>query len=293
MAVKLTNVTWTNEEVQILVEKYPKSKVMDISLLLPNHTKISVYAKARRLGLKHSNPHSWEHTPEFNRRLGALKLEYYRTHDAPFKGKTHTPETRELLKQATIQQFSHPEARAAVSEKMTQYYSDPEHIRALSERQIERFKNPLNREAMRKTSKERFNDPEFLEKYHHACQKKPNKLEQRIINIIKCEGLPFSYNGDFSQGVALNCKIPDFINTNGKKQVIEVFGNYWHQHKDGPEFNYLNEKSRIESYREIGFDCLVLCEHDIKKMTDNKIGEAIKSFYQEVCHYNRLIPTAP
>jgi hypothetical protein len=52
MAAKFTCIPWTNQEVQILREKYPVSKVVAILPLLPNHTKIAIRIKARRLGMK-------------------------------------------------------------------------------------------------------------------------------------------------------------------------------------------------------------------------------------------------
>ena len=118
----------------------------------------------------------------------------------------------------------------------------------------------------------------FIQRTHLAMHKRPTAPERIIIDICDSYFPVFKYNGDFSQGVCLNRMFPDFINTNGKKQVIEVFGNYWHQHKDGPEFNYINENTRIEKYKTVGFDCLVLWEHDIKKMGTDAIKEKIANF---------------
>ena len=289
MAAKFTSAQWTTEETKILREKYPVCKTVDISPLVPCHTKTAIRIKARRLGLRQLNPHTHQVSAAMRQRLSDFRKEYSQTHDAPFKGKRHTLATRDLLRQATIEQFSNPESRNYISEMMVKYYSDPVHRENVGKRQAKFFSDPANREAASKSSKERFNDPAFLVKYR-SFLKKPNKLEQRVLAVIDNLGLPFKYNGDYSQGIALNCKIPDFINTNGKKQVIEVFGDYWHRHPDGPKFNYLNENKQIASYKAVGFECLVLWEHDIRKMTDEEIGNRIKSFSQEV---EILLETCP
>jgi len=62
------------------------------------------------------------------------------------------------------------------------------------------------------------------------------------------------YNGDGSQGVVLGGKIPDFVNANGWKAVIEVFGAYWHPEEE--------EVERVGGYKQLGYNCLVIWEYD-------------------------------
>ena len=62
------------------------------------------------------------------------------------------------------------------------------------------------------------------------------------------------YNGSGVQGVVLGGKIPDFVNVNGKKSVIEVFGTYWHSEEEVEE--------KIKHYKQFGFDCKVVWEYD-------------------------------
>ena len=62
------------------------------------------------------------------------------------------------------------------------------------------------------------------------------------------------YNGSGDQGVVLGGKIPDFVNVNGKKSVIEVFGTYWHEEEEVEE--------KIKHYEQFGFDCKVIWEYD-------------------------------
>jgi len=82
---------------------------------------------------------------------------------------------------------------------------------------------------------------------------KPNQSEQFLIDLFKEHNLPFKYVGDGQ--VALGGKYPDFINTDGKKQLIEFFGIYWH-----PLFDIAK---RTEHFRQYGFSLLVIWEDEL------------------------------
>jgi len=94
----------------------------------------------------------------------------------------------------------------------------------------------------------------------------PNKVEQVIIDLISANNLPFRYSGNGD--VWLGNRNPDFINVNGKKQVIELFGTYWH-----PVFDVAN---RTEHYKQYGFDCLVIWEDELK--TPDKVIAKLKKY---------------
>lgn len=51
---------------------------------------------------------------------------------------------------------------------------------------------------------------------------------------------------------------PDFIRMDSKKQIIECFGTYWH--RDSQE----RDKLRINTYRQYGYETLVIWEHELK-----------------------------
>jgi len=97
------------------------------------------------------------------------------------------------------------------------------------------------------------------------CQT-PNKIESVLINLLSLNGLPFKYVGNGE--VWLGNRNPDFINTNGKKQVIELFGTYWH-----PIFDVAD---RIEHYKQYGFDCLTIWEDELSD--SDKVLTKIKRF---------------
>lgn len=50
-------------------------------------------------------------------------------------------------------------------------------------------------------------------------------------------------------------KCPDFLNINGKKQLIELFGTYWHKPED--------EEIRRVHFARYGYETIVIWDHEI------------------------------
>lgn len=61
-------------------------------------------------------------------------------------------------------------------------------------------------------------------------------------------------NGRFFVRTKLKTRVPDFVNTKQKK-IIEVYGDYWHRND--------NPQDQIDEYKAVGWDCVVLWEHEI------------------------------
>ena len=97
------------------------------------------------------------------------------------------------------------------------------------------------------------------------CQA-PNKAETALITLFGRSGLPFKYTGNGE--VWLGNRNPDFINANGKKQVIELLGIYWHPLFDGAD--------RIEHYKQYGFNCLAIWGDEIGNLS--KLTKKIRRF---------------
>jgi len=111
---------------------------------------------------------------------------------------------------------------------------------------------------------------ELRKKSLQACQKRPNKCEQYLITLLQKNNLPYKYvgNGEF----ILGGRNPDFLSINGKKKLIELFGDYWHSNKFNEK---LSAKDRIKFFKKFGFDALIIWEYELK---DFEILNKIKRF---------------
>lgn len=103
---------------------------------------------------------------------------------------------------------------------------------------------------------ERRKDPAFVSEMMKAMHMRPTKPERKLLALIEEHGFPFRYCGDGD--VILGGKNPDFINYDGMKQLIEVYGSYWHRNDDPSE--------RIRFFEGYGYDCLVLWDHELENL---------------------------
>jgi len=135
--------------------------------------------------------------------------------------------------------------------------------RGLSKQTDDRVKEMS--EKISKSMKEKFRDPDFCKRWGQSHRVMPNKLEQEVETILdKLFPGEYKYVGDFDTFIGGKC--PDFINVNGQKKIIEVFGNYWHKEGD--------EQERINHFTKYGFKTLVIWEEEFvsnKDLVVNKI----------------------
>jgi very-short-patch-repair endonuclease len=117
---------------------------------------------------------------------------------------------------------------------------------------------------------------ETIKKILLANKLKPNKLEVFLNSLLE-KHFPgeFIFNGDLSQGVLLGGLVPDFINVNGKKQVIELFGDYWHDEKQNIPWKS-TEFGRKAVFSQLGFECLVIWEHELE--SPDEVIKKIRGF---------------
>jgi len=131
---------------------------------------------------------------------------------------------------------------------------------------IERWKDPTYREEM-------------VKRLRKASFTRPTKPEQRIIDITQEYNLPYQYTGD---GLVILFGLnPDFMNSNGAKKIIEIFGVAFHD----PSITFRAEVPLIqqEEYRKaifasLGFDCLVLWDKEMERLSDEEIAQRIRRF---------------
>ncbi len=129
--------------------------------------------------------------------------------------------------------------------------------------------NPSKRPEVRKIISEKrkklLKNDEWTKYWIQSFHKSPNKPEQRLMEIIKKYELPYKFvgNGEF----ILGGKNPDFMNINGEKKLIEIYGTYWHRNH--------NPEDRIQLFKQYGFNTLIFWENELNDEREiiNKINK--------------------
>jgi G:T-mismatch repair DNA endonuclease (very short patch repair protein) len=151
------------------------------------------------------------------------------------------------------------------------------------------WENPEQREQLIEMQRNLWADPEYKDRQVKAMREgakaRPTKPEVSAINIL--DGLypnEWKYVGDGA--IIIEGRNPDIININGKKAIVEVFGDYWHGFKHTRECPLIHELDRIDTYTKYGYKTLILWEHELKDegSTVKKIKEfcAIIGLHNEV-----------
>lgn len=141
-------------------------------------------------------------------------------------------------------------------------------------------KHPLygthySKDRMKKYMEMRASD-KFIKRYIEGCHTKPNKDELKL-GLLLNDLYPnqFKYNGDYGLGVSFGGKIPDFWNVNGKKMVIELFGDYWHTKRINSR--KCDETKRTKNrYKKCGVSCLTIWSSELRNK--DKVSKKINEF---------------
>lgn len=97
---------------------------------------------------------------------------------------------------------------------------------------------------------------ELARKIFSASRRKPNRAESKLSRILQ-EFFPDEYALNVKAEImTLGGKIPDFVNVNGQKKVIELYGDYYHAGDD--------PQDRIDYFKQFGYWALVVWEHELK-----------------------------
>lgn len=127
------------------------------------------------------------------------------------------------------------------------------------------------------------NDPEFQKKRFKGLIKRPNKPEM-LLNRLLQEMYPgeYKYVGDGS--LIIERLSPDFVNVNGKKKIIELFGEQYH-HPDYAvrELKYrATEDGRKEIFGRFGYDTLIVWAKELYH-NEEELKNKIKEFHENSC----------
>ena len=133
---------------------------------------------------------------------------------------------------------------------------------ASSKANLGRTYSPETIKRMSEARRKLWKDPEYARSVFRAVNKRPNETELRLLDILdKHFPNEWKYVGDGrNEETWFGDRNPDFINANGKKQVIELFGTYWHDPVLFPDRP--SEEELIAHYKKFGYDCTVIWEYD-------------------------------
>lgn len=171
-----------------------------------------------------------------------------------FKGKPRSPEVRKKLSLANIGFKASKETKLKLSKIRSAKPNKP----WLGKKRSEEHK-----EIIRAKTKALWENQEYREKTLKAIFKsfrhKTSSYEQRLIDLFKKFNIKYKFCGSGNDIVIMGKKIPDFINTNGKKIVLEVYTK-GHLGNLKP-INY--EKIRKTHFAKYGYKVIYFNEDDL------------------------------
>lgn len=131
---------------------------------------------------------------------------------------------------------------------------------------------PETKAKMSKTRKGRAFSPEhrhnaMIANGAHRGLTHAEKEMETILAIL----FPGEYRFCGHGQVIIGNKIPDFININGQKKLIEVFGDYWHRGDD--------PTARIRLFRQYGFETLVVWERELLSEDKQPVLDSLFAFH--------------
>ena len=189
-------------------------------------------------------------------------------------------DAREKLSRAGIRRYSNPLARQEQSRIMKQVMSKPEIRKKLAKASKERCQSPDFRRRQSNIVMRLWQNPEFVATMMKARNVKPTKPEEQMEAILKKYFPEFEYNGDGRLGITLGGLTPDFVNVNGKKDLIEVFGDYYHSPEVLGDRWKGSELGKVMVYNSLGWRCLVIRQHELNELSEGEIVAKIKTFHR-------------
>lgn len=218
---------------------------------------------SKRMTYLHATPGTSHHDVDWGNTL--LK------HHADNKGKRMSVQACRRMSEKQKERYDRmtPEDWDAFRKRATEVANRPGMRERRSVAMKNKWKDPEYRQRNLERSRQAQMNPEYWVKYAKGLNLRPNRAEMKLQKIINrmCPG-EYQYNGDYKLGVTIDRLIPDFVNVNGKKKVIDLLGSHWHK----PE----EEAQRLERFRKCGFDGLIVWEKELRDVL--VLQQKIKTF---------------
>lgn len=187
----------------------------------------------------------------------------------PMFGRKHSEETRKKMRENRSPYLAgenHPRYGKPHTEEVRKRLSASHKGVPLSEKHRASI-GKASKRVWARISEEKKN--EWAANIRKGLQCVPNKPEAAILSILDS-----MYPGEWKfvgdGEVVLAGKCPDFINVNGQKKIIELFGDYWHRGQ--------NPEDRAAIFAPFGYETLVIWERELKDMDSviKKIHEFVE-----------------
>ena len=84
---------------------------------------------------------------------------------------------------------------------------------------------------------------------------KPNFKEIQLFNLVQSISSNYALNTK-GEVIVIGGKIPDIVNINGEKKLVELFGKQWHKPED--------DQKRINYFKQFGWNTLIVWENELR-----------------------------
>jgi hypothetical protein len=203
------------------------------------------------------------------------------------QSRPHTTATKKKMSKTRIGKKKSPEWRTKIAEAIRKKHLEEGYTERIAasntgKQRTEETKKKLSASLLgRKLTKEHkknigvgakknFQDPKYCRKLAKSCALKPNGAEWKLGLMLE-ELFPNEYKFVGDSQFWLGGKNPDFMNVNGQKKLIELYGDYWHAGDD--------PQDRVDFFKQYGFDTLVVWENELQ--SKRKLMQILLKFHKE------------
>jgi len=278
LALKGRKCPWIAKRGATGKHRSPETKDKIAQALIGRKHTLEELAKMSLAKQGRKNPFYGRHHSEESKQKNKQNHRSYVGENHPLWGKSPSEETRRKISESNKGKVISKEARDKISKALKGKYVGEKHPM---------FGKHYSEEVRKKDSeisRQHWADPEFkkriLKSQIRASNRKPTKPEKMLTEMLN-ELLPnqYQYVGAKHE-IVINACTPDFININGQKKVIEMFGDWYHSPRMTGKSREQEEIDKMNNYRAFGFDCLIIWENDIKKHKD-EVAKRILSFHRQ------------
>lgn len=272
---------WWNAEDQ--------TKRVSPSLGKPSKNKGRVWSEKRRKayteGVKiNGRAPQRERTSEEKKKASVAKLQYWQTDEGKKTKEKISRSIKEKIQEGSYIHVDWKKVNSHHSERMKLLWQDEKYRKLMVEAARQRSPNENVRKKISSTLKGRkqpkrteehcanlsksLNKPETLSLLaqiaakNRTKQAKPNSAEKRLEEMLN-RNFPLEFKLNVKDGVVIGGKVPDFVDVNGKKLLVELFGDYWHGELITGRSKEDEERLRASHFSKWGFKTVVIWESEL------------------------------